>query len=112
MEVRNATSDRKASERIERERVADEEYKANAVRELEEDRANPEALEKEIAAAAARLGMDRKKPEIDTTPKMMTCPHCDKELPVNLNIRFWTSDELRQYADALDKAKEIKRLGM
>lgn len=110
--VRAATSERKASERIERERRAEEEYNANAARQLAEDRANPEALEREIAAIAERLNMDRKKPEISTEPQMMTCPHCSKDLPVNVNIRFWTSGELRRYADVLDEAKERKHLDL
>jgi hypothetical protein len=39
---------------------------------------------------------------IDTTPVTMNCPHCSQELPVAPNLRFWTVEELRTYADALE----------
>lgn len=77
-------------------------YAATAKREMEEDKANPEAWDRQIAAAAERLGMDRKRKEIDTTPVMQACPHCNADLPVAPNIRFWTAAELRTYADTLD----------
>lgn len=55
-----------------------------------------------------KFNMSRaKKHEIDTTPVMLACPHCEKELPVNVNIRFWTPQELRNYADTLE---EVQRL--
>ncbi len=45
--------------------------------------------------------------EIDTTPVMLACPHCSQELPVGPNIRFWTPEELRSYADVLERNQAI-----
>jgi hypothetical protein len=45
---------------------------------------------------------------IDTTPVMQACPHCSQELPVSPNIRFWTVDELRSYADALENNQNAR----
>lgn len=87
---------------------ADEEYKAKAIRELREDQMNPAEWQRQIDAVAERLQMDRKPKEIDTAPRMMTCPHCSHDLPVAGNIRFWTTDELRKYADELDMARAQK----
>lgn len=53
-----------------------------------------------------RFGMERPK-VIDTTPVMMSCPHCSQELPVAPNIRFWTVEELRGYADVLESNQAI-----
>jgi hypothetical protein len=44
---------------------------------------------------------------IDTTPVMQACPHCSQELPVGPNIRFWTPEELRAYADVLERNQAI-----
>lgn len=60
-----------------------------------------EELQAKVDALNEKFGMKKKK-EIDTTPVEMTCPHCSASLPVAPNIRFWTADELRTYADALD----------
>lgn len=46
---------------------------------------------------------------IDTTPVTMNCPHCSQELPVGPNIRFWTVQELRIYADVLE-SNQAKRV--
>lgn len=89
-----------------------EERRARAERERQEDMADPEQWEKTIADTAERLKMDRRPVEIDISPNMVECPHCFKELPISSNLRFFTSDELRQYADGLDEAKERKRLGL
>lgn len=101
-------TERKASERVTEDRRKDEEYRAQCIREREEDMANPEEWNKTIAEAAERLKMDRKPLEIDTAPQMLACPHCSKELPLASNLRFFTSEQLRDYADALEAAKALK----
>lgn len=39
---------------------------------------------------------------INTDPVMQACPHCQKDLPIAPNIRFWSPSELRSYADTLE----------
>lgn len=86
-----------------------EEYKAKAKREMDEDKADPVEWQAKIDAASQRLGMERKPKELDLAPKMQTCPWCTEELPIAANFRFWTTDEMRKYADELDAAKDRKR---
>src|SRR6185312_4353533 len=43
----------------------------------------------------------QKPKEIDTTPQMLACPHCSKELPVAGNIRFWSGGELLEHGKLL-----------
>lgn len=83
-----------------------EEYKARCERERLEDKDDPDFVAR-LDAAAAKLGMDRKPNVIDTTPITMLCPHCSQELPVAPNIRFWTVQELRAYADVLERNQAI-----
>lgn len=59
-----------------------------------------------IAALNEKHSLDRPK-VIDTTPVLMACPHCSKELPVAPNIRFWTPMELRDYADSVESVQKI-----
>lgn len=58
------------------------------------------------APLAKRFGLEKPK-EIDLTPEMATCPHCSKELPVARNVRFWTPQEMRDYADVLEEVRAI-----
>lgn len=75
-------------------------------------KANPEMYETpaEVAEMAKkineRFGFERPK-VIDTTPVMQACPHCSQELPVGPNIRFWTPEELRSYANVLESNQAI-----
>jgi len=59
-----------------------------------------------ISAINEKFGLQKRK-VIDTTYVQMKCPHCDTELAVAQNIRFWTSDDLRKYADTLDNLHGI-----
>jgi hypothetical protein len=103
--VRSVIRARRPSPDQEREK-REEEYRLKAIREMEEDKADPVAWQKQIDAAAEQLGIGRKK-IIDTTPVIMSCPHCFGELPVAPNIRFWTISELRAYADVLERNQAI-----
>lgn len=84
-----------------------EEKEASIRRENEELHANPEELERVIAAAADKVSFLGRKKIIDTTPQMVTCPHCSKELPVAQNIRFWSPEELQDYAEILKQVRAI-----
>lgn len=53
-----------------------------------------------------KFGLQKPK-VIETTYVQMKCPHCDSELAVASNIRFWTSDDLRKHADTLDNLHRI-----
>jgi hypothetical protein len=66
---------------------------------------DPELQEK-TAELAKKFSIEKPK-EIDTTPVMMNCPHCSQELPVGPNIRFWTPEELRSYANVLESNQAI-----
>lgn len=83
-----------------------EQYKAACRREMEEDKSNPEAWEAQIAASAQKLGIGRKK-VIDRFADIANCPHCQKELPVAQNIRFWSSKELYEMAALKDQSELI-----
>jgi hypothetical protein len=56
---------------------------------------------------AAKHGMRAtKKPEVRDYKEEL-CPHCHKHLPVATNIRFWSSQELRDLADVVEKNEKI-----
>jgi hypothetical protein len=56
---------------------------------------------------AAKHGLRAtKKPEVRDYKEEL-CPHCHKHLPVATNIRFWSSQELRELADLVQKNEEI-----
>ncbi len=56
-----------------------------------------------------KFGMEKPK-VINTTPVEMLCPHCSQALPVAPNIRFWTPQELRTYADLVDENQRLADL--
>lgn len=55
-----------------------------------------------------KLDMNKPFKEIDLAPVAVCCPHCEKQLPLARNMRFMSSQELREYADALDAAQALK----
>lgn len=63
-------------------------------------------LQAKIDALNEKFGLKKEK-EIDYTPVEMLCPHCSAALPVAPNIRFWSPDELRMQADALEEHHRI-----
>jgi hypothetical protein len=44
---------------------------------------------------------------IDTAPATQTCPHCNKDLPVARNIRFWEPEELEALAVTMRSNRAI-----
>ncbi len=108
--VRGVIRERRAVERVEAERMRQESYRAAALREMEEDKANPEEWQAQLTAAAEKLDLERKPKVIDTAPVMQECPQCHQELPVAPNIRFWSPEELRALADVMEANQEIARV--
>lgn len=105
-EIRGSVRGRRALEIEAEKRQREEEYKAKALREMEEDKSNPEAWEAQIAASAQKLGIGRKK-VIDRSAERANCPHCQKELPVTQNIRFWSAKELYEMATLKEQSELI-----
>lgn len=71
----------------------------------EEREMNAEVM-KQVEELNAKFGFEKPK-EIDTTPTMMTCPHCSAELPVAQNIRFWEPEEMRAQADRIEALRAM-----
>lgn len=106
-EVLNREADTaKREEREANEKAKWEQYKSACRKEMEEDSSNPEAWEEQIAASAQKLGLGRKK-VIDRSEEIANCPHCQKELPVARNIRFWSSKELYEMAAVKEQSELI-----
>lgn len=72
----------------------------------EEREMNAEVLN-QVERLNAKFGFDKPKEVELPHPVMMACPHCSAELPVAQNIRFWTSEDLRNHADILDNLHAI-----
>jgi hypothetical protein len=106
-EVQAAGRNRRTAEARER-RLADE------AREAVRRRTHPEEFDpigpKDLEAMAAKLpnfSYERPKAKVVPKPKMEVCPHCSGVLPVASNMRFWTSKEIREYADLKEELERI-----
>lgn len=60
-----------------------------------------------IASLNSKFGLQKPKEPLQIDPVLMVCPHCQGELPVAPNIRFWEPEELRNLADVMEKNRSI-----
>jgi hypothetical protein len=105
-EIRGIVSGRRALEIEAEKRQREEDYKAKALREMEEDKADPAAWQAQIAAAAEKLGIGCKR-VINMAHTELVCPRCNFAHSVAGNIRFWTPEELRKHAETLEELAVI-----
>jgi hypothetical protein len=105
-EVAVMVAEVQAAGRIRRIAEVRERRLADEAREAARRRTHPEEFEpigpKDLEAMAAKLpnfDYERPKVKVIPEPKMEVCPHCFGVLPVASNMRFWTSKEIREYAD-------------
>jgi hypothetical protein len=103
-----------AAGRIRRTAEARERRLVDEAQEAARRRTHPEEFDpigpKDLEAMAAKLqnfNYERPKAKVIPGPKMEICPHCSGLLPVASNMRFWTSKEIRKYADLKE---ELERL--
>ena len=108
--IRAVVRERRRVEREQAEKRWHEDYRAKAMVELEEDKLDAAAWQAQLQAAAEKLGMDRKPKVINTTPVMECCPNCGAELPIAPNIRFWSVQEMRAFADVMEANQEIAKV--
>ena len=106
--VRGIVRERRRLEREDAERRWHEDYRAKAMAEMEEDKADPEAWQAELNAAAERLGIGRKPKAVEKV--IECCPSCGTELPIPANLRFWSPQEMRDFADVMEANAEIARV--
>jgi hypothetical protein len=76
-------------------------------------KAHPELYEtsEELKAMTKRIeekfSFDAPRREIEIQHREESCPHCQGVLPIASNIRFWSSEELRNLADVVQKNEQI-----
>ena len=65
-----------------------------------------EEIKEKFHALAEKMDMPKTKPIIPD-PVMVCCPHCHGMLPLAKNLRFWSPQELRNYAGVLEEVQAI-----
>lgn len=65
----------------------------------------PAEVKEMVGKLAARFNMDKPKEPVDLSPVMMSCPHCNQDLPVAHNVRFWSIDELKAHVALLESSE-------
>lgn len=105
-EAQAASRNRRIAEARKR-KMADEAAESRRMVEHPEDFETTDDIKALADKLAAKIGFEQPKEIVIPPPVMLACPQCNFELPVAANMRFWSSEEIFEYAKLKQECERI-----